>query len=62
MTRTIYESQAVCQTYSAIVGFSQQLSISSSGVHMTRYDSVVAQVLVLVVLGFLLWLHHLVYL
>jgi hypothetical protein len=66
MTRTIYESRTVRQTYSAIVGFSQSylvlVSISSSGACMTRYDSDVALVLVLVVLVFLLWLCTDVYL
>jgi hypothetical protein len=66
MTRTIYESRTVRQTYSAIVGSSQSylvlVSISSSGACMTRYDSDVALVLVLVVLVFLLWLRTDVYL
>jgi hypothetical protein len=66
MTRNIYESQTVRQTYSAIVGFSQSYSVlvstSSSGICMARYDSDVALVRVLVVLGFLLWLPTDVYL
>jgi hypothetical protein len=45
MTRTIYESQTVRQTYSAIVGFSQSyvvlVSVTRSGACMTRYDSFV---------------------
>jgi hypothetical protein len=66
MTRTIYESQTVCQTYSVVVGFSQSywvlVSTSSSGVCMTRNDSDVVLVHVLVVLGFLLWLPTVMYL
>jgi hypothetical protein len=66
MTRTIYESWTVHQTYSAIVGFSQLyvvlVSITRSGACMTQYDSDMALVRVLVVLGFLFWLPTDVYL
>jgi hypothetical protein len=66
MTRTIYESRTVCQTYSAVVGFSQLywvlVSTSSSGICMTWNDLDVVLVHVLVVLGFLSWLPMVVYL